>query len=220
MDREAERQQMIRDQLQRRNIQDERVLDAMARVPRHAFVPDEMLEHAYSDNALPIAAQQTISQPYIVALTLTALALRGDERVLEIGTGSGYAAALLALLAAEVWSVERIVELADTARQRLQRLGYGNVHVVHGDGTQGWPERAPYAAIAVAAASPQMPQPLLEQLAIGGRLVIPVGTRDEQHLQRVTRTASGWRTETIGPVRFVPLIGREGWESDQPDAEQ
>lgn len=206
---------MIREQLERRNIRDERVLQAMARVPRHEFVPQELHEQAYADNALPIAEQQTISQPYIVALTVAALELRGDERVLEVGTGSGYAAAVLAQLAAEVWSVERLRALAEQAAQRLDALGYSNVHVGVGDGTQGWPEHGPYDAIAVAAAGPQIPRTLLDQLGPGGRLVIPVGSRDEQHMLRVVRTADGFEQQRLGPVRFVPLVGREGWQSDE-----
>lgn len=217
MEREADRQKMIREQLQRRHIRDERVLQAMASVPRHQFVLHEFYEQAYDDNALPIAERQTISQPYIVALTVAALELRGDERVLEIGTGSGYAAAVLARLAREVWSVERLRPLAETAAQRLHTLSYNNVHVGVGDGTQGWPEHAPYNAIAVAAAGPQIPQALLDQLAPGGRLVMPVGSRDEQELRRVVYTALGLRVETLGPVRFVPLVGREGWQSDDSE---
>lgn len=211
MERETERLQMICEQLQRRNIRDERVLHAMAAVPRHRFVPHEFDEQAYADNALPIAEQQTISQPYIVALTAAALTLRGDERVLEIGTGSGYAAAVLAQLARDVWTIERIRLLAITAAQRLRDLQYRNVHVGIGDGTRGWPEHAPYDAIAVAAAGPQVPQSLLDQLAIGGRLVIPVGSREDQQMVRIVRTPQGFRDESLGSVRFVPLVGDEGW---------
>lgn len=211
MERENERQKMIAEQLAGRNIRDERVLHAMAAVPRHFFVPSDLNGQAYDDNALPIEEQQTISQPYIVALTAEALQLNGHERVLEIGTGSGYAAAVLGQLAAEVWSVERFRSLAETAAQRLHNLGYDNVHVGVGDGTQGWPEHAPYDAIAVAAAGPRVPRSLVDQLAIGGRLVMPVGNRDEQWMVRVTRTASGLHEQRLGPVRFVPLVGREGW---------
>jgi len=214
MQREAERQAMIQEQLRRRNIRDRRVLDAMASVPRHCFVPKALGEQAYADNALPIEEQQTISQPFIVALTAASLELRPTDRVLEIGTGSGYAAAVLGQLAAEVWSVERFGSLAESAKQRLHELGYHNVHVGIGDGTHGWPEHAPYDAIAVAAAAPHVPQSLLEQLAVGGRLVIPVGSRDEQVLRRIVRTQQGYRGESLGPVRFVPLVGEEGWREE------
>lgn len=214
MQRETERQKMIVEQLEQRNIRDQRVLHAMVVVPRHVFVPEELHEHAYADNALPIAEQQTISQPFIVALTAAALDLKGSERVLEIGTGSGYAAGVLGQLAAEVWSVERFRSLAESAARRLHELGYTNVHVGLGDGSQGWPEHAPYDAIAVAAAGPRIPQSLLNQLAPHGRLVMPVGSRDEQHMRRVVRTAQGFHEELLGPVRFVPLVGREGWDKD------
>lgn len=214
MERESERQIMIAEQLRRRNIRDERVLHAMASVPRHRFVPEELNQQAYSDNALPIAEQQTISQPFIVALTAEALMLQGNERVLEIGTGSGYAAAVLSHLAHAVWTIERYRSLAETAAARLHAEGYTNVRVGIGDGTGGWPEHAPFDAIAVAAAGPHIPQPLIDQLAIGGRLVIPVGSREEQQLVRVVRTADGLRQDRLGPVRFVPLIGQDGWASD------
>jgi protein-L-isoaspartate(D-aspartate) O-methyltransferase len=211
MDHEPARLQMIREHLERRHISDERVLEAMARTPRHLFVAPDLEQQAYADNALPIAEGQTISQPYIVALSAAALQLQGHERVLEIGTGSGYAAAVLSQLAAEVWSVERFRSLGETAAQRLHDLGYTNIHVGIGDGTEGWPEHAPYDAITVAAAAPRPPQPLLDQLAPGGRLVIPIGSRDEQHLVRITRTAEGWHQESLGPVRFVLLVGEHGW---------
>ncbi len=207
---------MIAEQLRRRNIRDERVLQVMARVQRHRFVPEALTEQAYSDNALPIAEQQTISQPFIVALTAEALMLQGDERVLEIGTGSGYAAAVLSLLAREVWTIERFRSLAETAAARLHAEGYTNVHVGIGDGTAGWPEHAPYDAIAVAAAGPHIPQSLIEQLAMGGRLVIPVGSREEQQLVRIVRMPDGLRQDRLGPVRFVPLVGQEGWAGEPP----
>ncbi len=207
---------MIAEQLRRRNIRDERVLQVMARVQRHRFVPEALTEQAYSDNALPIAEQQTISQPFIVALTAEALMLQGDERVLEIGTGSGYAAAVLSLLTREVWTIERFRSLAETAAARLHAEGYTNVHVGIGDGTAGWPEHAPYDAIAVAAAGPHIPQSLIEQLAMGGRLVIPVGSREEQQLVRIVRMPDGLRQDRLGPVRFVPLVGQEGWAGEPP----
>ncbi len=216
MDREAERQAMIVEQLERRNIRDVRVLKAMAAVPRHRFVPSDLNQQAYADNALPIEEQQTISQPFIVAFMAEALMLRGDERVLEVGTGSGYAAAVLSLLAAEVWTIERFRSLAEAATERLHAEGYSNIHVGIGDGTAGWPEHAPYDAITVAAAGPNVPQSLAAQLGTGGRLVIPIGSRDEQQLVRVVRTPSGLKQETLGPVRFVPLVGQEGWQEPDP----
>lgn len=215
MNREEERAQMVERQLVRRGISDPRVLHAFRSVPREAFVPPELAEFAYRDAPLPIAQQQTISQPYIVAVTAAALRLEGHERLLEIGTGSGYAAAILGCLAKEVVTIERHAALADQSRDRLQKLGMGNVEVLHGDGTLGWPERAPYDAIAVAAGGPQVPRALLEQLAPGGRLVIPVGPEHAQVLTRVTRTASGaFREEPLLEVRFVPLIGDQGWPEE------
>lgn len=210
-EREDERLAMIGEQLQRRNVHDARVLEAMAAVPRHRFVPPQLTEHAYADNALPIGEGQTISQPFIVALTAAALHLDSNDRVLEIGTGSGYAAAVLAHLVVEVWSVERVRLLAMSAKQLLDELGYHNVHVGIGDGTSGWPDHAPYNAVAVAAAAPTVPQLLLDQLAPGGRLVLPVGTRDDQHMLRIVRTAQGFTQQNLGPVRFVPLVGEHGW---------
>jgi protein-L-isoaspartate(D-aspartate) O-methyltransferase len=204
---------MIREQLQHRNVHDERVLQAMAAVPRHRFVPQQLSDRAYADNALPIGAGQTISQPFIVALTAAALHIQGHERVLEIGTGSGYAAAVLAQIAREVWSVERVRALAIDAKHLLHELGYTNVHVGIGDGTSGWPDHAPYDAIAVAAAAPAIPQPLLDQLAPGGRLVLPVGTRDDQQMLRIVRTLRGFTQQNLGPVRFVPLVGEHGWSA-------
>src|SRR5262245_44204306 len=207
-----ERQAMVRTQLAGRGIVDARVLDAMARVPRHLFVPKGLRAHAYQDRALPIEEQQTISQPFIVALMAQALALRGDERVLEIGAGSGYAAAVLSLLSAEVYTIERWPALADAAEQRLHALGYANAHGFVGDGTAGLPEHAPFDGIVVAAAAPWAPRPLREQLADGGRLVIPVGGRDEQLMLRLTRYGDEIRTEQLSGVRFVPLIGAHAWE--------
>ncbi|HEY8077423.1 MAG TPA: protein-L-isoaspartate(D-aspartate) O-methyltransferase, partial [Labilithrix sp.] len=210
MDRE--RQRMIEEQLVRRGITDARVLDAFRALPRETFVTDALTELAYQDSPLPIGEGQTISQPYVVALTFQALGLRGDEKVLEIGTGSGYAAALLGLLASEVWTVERIASLAETARARLASVGLANVHVAHADGSLGLPAHAPYDAIAVAASGPRVPQALRDQLAIGGRLVMPVGVEDGQHLVRVTRLGEDeWSEERLIDVTFVPLIGAAAW---------
>jgi protein-L-isoaspartate(D-aspartate) O-methyltransferase len=217
---EDARVQMVEGHLAGRGISDPRVLEAFASVPREAFVPAGLAESAYRDAPLPIGEGQTISQPYIVALTTEALQLRGHERVLEIGTGSGYAAAVLGRVAREVFTVERLDTLATEARDRLERLGYDNVHVLHGDGTLGWPEHAPYDAIAVAAGAPQIPEALLRQLAPGGRLVIPVGKDEEsQVLMRVTRVgANDFRAEPLIGVRFVRLIGEQGWPEDRRDA--
>jgi protein-L-isoaspartate(D-aspartate) O-methyltransferase len=211
MERDDERLAMIQEQLERRGIRNRRVLDAMRAVPRHHFVEPDQAGQAYADQALPIPAGQTISQPFIVALTAAALDLRGAERVLEIGTGSGYAAAVLARLAAEVYTVERHRELALLAARRFDELGIANIWVRAGDGTLGWPRHAPFDAIAVAAAGPRIPRSLLEQLVDGGRLVMPVGGRDEQQMVRITRHGATYREETLGPVRFVPLIGQDGW---------
>ncbi len=203
---------MVADDLRRRDILDPRVLAAFAAVPRERFVPEALLDRAYDDTPLPIGAGQTISQPYVVALTAQALRLTGDERVLEVGTGSGYAAAILGMLAREVETVERLEELATRAAMVLVDLGIVNVHVHHGDGTLGWPSGAPYEAIAVAAAAPAPPPALLAQLVIGGRLVVPAGTADNQHLVRITRkSATDYSEEDLGDVRFVPLIGEQGW---------
>ena len=208
-----ERDRMVELHLARRGISDPRVLEAFRTVPREAFVPPELAEFAYRDAPLPIGEGQTISQPYIVALTVEALGLRADERVLEIGTGSGYAAAVLSRLAREVYTVERLESLATQARERMAALGYDNVHVLCGDGTLGWPQHAPYDAIAVAAGGPRVPEALRSQLAPGGRLVIPVGAQDEvQILMRVTREGEdSFREEPLLDVRFVPLIGEQGW---------
>jgi protein-L-isoaspartate(D-aspartate) O-methyltransferase len=207
-----ERENMVRHQIAARGIHDQRVLDAMRSVPRHLFVPAHFRGSSYRDSPLGIGQGQTISQPYIVAYMTEALKLRGDERVLEIGTGSGYQAAILSLLAAEVVTVERFPSLAQEAADSLARLGYGNVRVEVGDGSLGWPEAAPYDAIVVTAASPEVPQPLLDQLAEGGCLVVPVGPRWTQHLVRVWRVGGHFRTETLIGVAFVPLIGKHGWQ--------
>ncbi len=213
------RKRMVEEQLKARGIRDQRVLRAMEAVPRHLFVRPEDQEWAYADGPLPIGYGQTISQPYIVARMTELLGLKGDEKVLEIGTGSGYQAAILAHLAREVHTVERIPELVEMARQRLAKLGLTNVHVHHGDGTLGWPEAAPYDAILVTAAAPKVPEPLLEQLAEGGRLVAPVGSRGLQYLERWTREGQTFHRERFEPVAFVPLIGSYGWDLEDLLAE-
>ena len=214
------RELMVRRQIAARGIRDPAVLEAMRTVPREAFLPPDLAEFAYEDAPLPIAQGQTISQPYIVALMTAALELRPEDRVLEIGTGSGYAAAVLGRVAREVYTVERHGELADSAAARLRELGFHNVHVLHGDGTLGWAAHAPYDAIVVAAGGPDIPRALVEQLAVGGRLVIPIGEdRSLQALTRVTRQADGTlRREDMGDVRFVPLIGAQGWQTPTEEA--
>ena len=207
------RDNMVSNQVIARGVRSERVLDAMREVPREAFVREDLAEFAYEDSPLPIEAGQTISQPYIVAFMIEALALKGGERVLEIGAGSGYAAAVLSEIAAEVYTVERNEELATGAAARLTAMGYDNVEVLHGDGTLGWPEHAPFDGIIVAAGGPRIPETLKEQLKVGGRLVIPVGEQQNiQELVRVTRrTKTEFQTEDLADVRFVPLLGEEGW---------
>ena len=205
-DRRGERENMVASQLAARGIHDERVLDAMRRVPRHRFVRQPDQAQAYDDRPLSIGYGQTISQPFVVAFMTQALDLQGEERVLEIGTGSGYQSAILAELAREVCSIEILPELADDARRRLTELGYSRVEVRTGDGYLGWPERSPFDAILVAAAPDHVPQPLLEQLAVGGRLILPVGER-EQHLIVVRRTPEGFEREEVLDVRFVPMTG-------------
>jgi protein-L-isoaspartate(D-aspartate) O-methyltransferase len=207
------RREMVRYQLLERDIDDPTVLEAMARVPREEFVPENLRDMAYADAPLPIGSEQTISQPYIVALMIEALELSPGDRALEIGTGSGYAAAVLAQVADEVYTVERHEELVKEAARRFRRLGYDNIHVRHANGTLGWPEHAPYDAIVVTAGGPRVPDPLCEQLAVGGRLVIPVGqTLYSQELIRLRRIAPDrFRRENLGGVRFVPLVGEAGW---------
>ncbi len=207
------RHKMVREQIAGRGVHDPKVLDAMEHVAREAFVPEHLRDLAYTDQPLPIGEDQTISQPYIVAAMTEALGLKGGENVLEIGTGSGYAAAVLAHIAREVHSVERIAELAKRARKVLRRLGYRTVDVIEGDGSLGWPGAAPYDAIVVTAEGPRIPPSLRAQLKPGGRLVMPISEGPlEQVLVRVTHSAEhGDRMEKICPVRFVPLIGQEGW---------
>jgi protein-L-isoaspartate(D-aspartate) O-methyltransferase len=194
-------------------IADERVLEAMNRVPRHAFVPDALKSQAYKDNALPISSGQTISQPFIVARMTELLELKGRERVLEIGSGSGYQTAVLATVARKVFAIERIPVLAAEAKEKLMRLGFRNISYRCDDGTNGWEVYAPFDAILVAAGGPTIPEPLVKQLEIGGRMVIPIGSdQKSQTLVRVTRTENGFDTEDCGPCAFVPLIGKFGWD--------
>ena len=206
------RDRMVENQLVNRGITDERVLAAIRRVPRHMFVDEALQDQAYSDHPLPIGDKQTISQPYIVALMTEFLKLQGDEKVLEIGTGSGYQAAVLAELAARVFSIERFPSLAHRANQIFQKLRYRNILVRVGDGTLGWPDDAPFDGIVVTAGAPKVPQPLVDQLAVGGRLVVPVGDRLSQELILVERTAEGINKTNMGGVRFVDLVGKWGWE--------
>jgi protein-L-isoaspartate(D-aspartate) O-methyltransferase len=206
---------MVEHQLRGRGVRDRRVLEAMGRVPRELFVPEDVRGRAYDDAALPIGHGQTISQPAMVALICELLALQGDERVLDVGTGSGYQAAVLAELAGEVHTIERLAEIADQARENLAAAGYSDRVVVHiGDGTLGDPQHAPFAAIAVAAAAPEPPRTLYEQLEPAGRLVLPVGSRHDQLLELVVRNPDGPAVVRSVPCRFVPLVGREGFARD------
>lgn len=206
------RDRMVETQLVARGIRDVRVLEALRRVPRHLFVEEALKEQAYSDYPLPIGEKQTISQPYIVALMSEALALKGDEKLLEIGTGSGYQAAILAELAERVFSMERFPALAYRANQILQKLGYQNILIRVADGSLGWPDEAPFDGIMATAGTPKIPQPLVDQLNVGGRLVLPVGDRLSQELVLVERTAEGIEKTNLGGVRFVDLVGKWGWE--------
>lgn len=212
IDFDKERNLMVEEQLITRGIKDQRVLAAMRKVPRHEFMPEALRLQAYGDHAMPIGEGQTISQPYIVALMTELLGLTGTERVLEIGTGSGYQAAVLAELCQKVYTVERVKPLADKARANLDRLGYRSVAMKVFDGTYGWKDMAPFDAIIVTAASPSIPQPLVDQLKERGVLVVPVGERYSQDLMRVVKTESGTRTERSIPCVFVPLIGNHGWK--------
>jgi protein-L-isoaspartate(D-aspartate) O-methyltransferase len=208
----VQRRKMVDWQLRGRGIRDARVLDAMTRVPRHEFVAPEFRAQAYDDHPLPIGEEQTVSQPYIVAAMLESLALEPSATVLEVGTGSGYQTALLAELAQRVFSVERLAGLAESAADRLARLGYGNVTVVVGDGSLGLPEHAPYDAIVVSAAAPKIPQPLFDQLQEGGRMIIPVGPAYGQELQFVRKQEGLAASTSLDACRFVPLIGEQGYK--------
>ena len=208
------RLKMVEEQITSRGTKDARLIAAMKKIPRHLFVEEALQSQAYTDHPLPIGEKQTISQPYMVALMTEALLLTGKEKVLEIGTGSGYQTAILAELSEKVFSVERIRSLAIRARKLLYELGYFNVEIKIFDGTFGWTEESPFDAIVVTAGSPDIPQPLIDQLAMGGRLVIPVGDAFVQDLFRVTKTEEGVRKEDLGGCRFVKLIGKYGWEAD------
>jgi protein-L-isoaspartate(D-aspartate) O-methyltransferase len=208
----AQRLEMIEKQMRRRGITDPAVLAAMLAVPRHEFVPEEIRSSAYEDAPLPIGGGQTISQPYIVAAMTAALHLRPGDRILEIGTGCGYQAAVLACLAKEVFTIERRAELASSASARLARLGYADAHVHCGDGTLGLPEFAPFDAILVAAAAPAIPKPLLAQLAEGGRMILPVGDTEHQELQLIERHGDAFPAKMLEGCRFVPLLGYHGWQ--------
>ncbi len=211
IDHQAARMKMVKNQLASRNIRDPNVLKAMGEIPRHAFVPPGLQQEAYDDNPLPIGEGQTISQPYIVALMTEMLELGGSEKVLEIGTGSGYQTAILCSLAKEVFSIERTPSLSKMAERILSDLGFENVKIVEGDGTEGWQENAPYDAIIVTAGAPKIPVALVDQLADRGRLVIPVGNRYAQVLNKVTKIGGETRIEEGAGCRFVDLIGRHGW---------
>ena len=210
-DFEAARRDMVATQIRARGIRSPRVLHTMQTVPRHLFIPLAKISAAYADEPLPIGEGQTISQPFMVAAMSQALSLEGSERVLEVGAGSGYQAAVLSLLAPEVIAIESQPALAASARERLARLGYANVQIEVGDGSLGWPAAAPYDAILVAAAAPAIPPPLLDQLAEAGRLVIPVGTPKDQQLIRVVKNGGRITSESLYSCRFVPLLGRFGW---------
>jgi protein-L-isoaspartate(D-aspartate) O-methyltransferase len=200
------RDKMVREQLRGRGLKNEKVIEAFCKVPRHYFTDQAIPELAYGDHPLPIGSEQTISQPYIVALMTDALNLEGTERVLEIGTGSGYQAAILAELAKEVYTIERIPELQEKAKNVLDSLGYNNIFYKIGDGAKGWPDKAPFKAIIITAASKRVPDQLLQQLSFGGKLVAPVGTLNEQQLTLLTRKENGFEMQSLGACRFVPLL--------------
>ncbi|MBW2511998.1 MAG: protein-L-isoaspartate(D-aspartate) O-methyltransferase [Deltaproteobacteria bacterium] len=210
------RRRMVEDQVVARGVRDTRVIDAMLQVPRHKFVEEALESQAYQDAPLPIGERQTISQPYMVAVMSEALALDGTEKVLEVGTGSGYQAAVLAVLADQVFSLERIPALARRARKALDSCGYSKVNIRLADGTLGWQEMAPFDAIVVTAGAPDVPRDYLDQLAVGGRLVIPVGDRMSQVLMRITRTSEHeFKEEQLLGCRFVPLVGNHGWRDER-----
>ena len=205
---------MVRNQIEARGVNGPRLLAAMRKVPRHEFVNESLIDQAYSDHPLPIGEQQTISQPYIVALMTEALQLNPDDRVLEIGSGSGYQAAILAELAYRVYTIERNRTLYEKARQALEKLGYYNVVCRYGDGTLGWKEESPFDAIMVTAGAPDIPKPLVDQLGMGGRMVIPVGSSDSQMLVKLFRDEKGIHRMELGGCRFVKLIGQRGWRGE------
>jgi protein-L-isoaspartate(D-aspartate) O-methyltransferase len=213
-ERQDERLQMVRLQIEHRGIDNEHVLEAMRHIPRELFIPPDMRDLAYADSALPIGEGQTISQPYIVALMSQALDLSPDDCVLEIGTGSGYQAAILGFIVRQVYSLERHAVLAEHADELLNQLGILNLQVIHADGTHGWPEAAPYDGIVVTAGAPEVPQPLVEQLAVDGHLVLPVGKQStsQQLMQIVKKPDGSLEQNDLGPVRFVPLVGDHGWD--------
>ena len=214
----TQREQMVEHQLVRRGISDERVLEAMRRVPREWFVPPELRDRSYADAAVCIGAGQTVSQPYIVALTSQALAVATGQRVLEIGTGSGYQTAILAEMGAEVFSIERLAALSLRARSVLDALGYAGIHFMIGDGSMGWPNEAPFDRIVVTAMAPEVPRSLFAQLRETGRMVIPVGTVDQQQLLLVVKSAGQPAIEELCGCLFVKLIGKEGWKESMKDA--
>jgi len=215
MDHAVARQKMVREQLINRGIKDTRVCEAMGKIPRHLFGEPALQDRSYGDYPLPIGEKQTISQPYIVALMTEALELTGDEKVLEIGTGSGYQTAILAELAGRVYSIERIKSLSVRARELLDTLKYHNTVLKINDGTYGWKEEAPFDAIIVTASSPHVPEIIVEQLGIGGRMVIPVGSSLSQNLMKITRTESGIKTKNLSACVFVKLIGTHGWKKEE-----
>ena len=212
--RAAEREAMVKQQLAARDIRDKHVLAAMRRVPRHLFIPEDRRDQAYQDHPVPIGLRQTISQPYIVAYMTQALNLQPEDRVLEIGTGSGYQAAVLGELAREVYSIEILPQLGERSKKLLALMGYRNIHVRIGDGYKGWPDKAPFDAIIVTAAPPKVPQPLLDQLKVGGRMIIPVG-EIHQGLILIQRTATGYERRNVLPVRFVPMTGEAQKQSSR-----